>query len=123
MRHVVMFGRWAYCTIPCLMAARLLMSSVTQKRLDWPAVRRGRAENFTLATVAWSPSVEAMGAFASDDPLRVHHLPIDPEFPLELPERVQLQGAGGCRRDPARGPHDSRPTSCVVESHCCCSTN
>jgi hypothetical protein len=59
---------------------------MARKRLDWPAERRGRAKNVTL-TVPWSPSVAAMGAFASGDPLRFRRLPHGLGFRLELPER------------------------------------
>ncbi len=31
-----------------------------------------------------------MARFAGDDPRRIHHLPRDPEFLLELPEAVQI---------------------------------
>lgn len=41
-------------------------------------------------TISWWPSIDAMAAFAGDDPTQVHHLPRDPEFLLELPDHVQV---------------------------------
>lgn len=35
-------------------------------------------------------SVEAMSRFAGDDPQRIHHLPRDAEFLIEMPEGVQV---------------------------------
>lgn len=43
-----------------------------------------------FATISWWPSVKSMAAFTGGDPLQVHRLPRDPEFLLELPERVQV---------------------------------
>lgn len=31
-----------------------------------------------------------MSVFAGDDPTRIRHLPRDPEFLIELPERAQV---------------------------------
>ena len=53
-------------------------------------LREDRGDETEFVTISWWPSVEAMGAFAGDDPTRVHHLPRDPEFLLELPECVQV---------------------------------
>jgi hypothetical protein len=99
-RHVVTFGRWAYRTIPGLRAGLTLTSRMARRHLDWPAVRRGRAKNLTLATAPWSPSVAAMGAFASGDPLRFRRLPHGLGFRLELPERhgTALEGTGATWR-------------------------
>lgn len=30
-----------------------------------------------------------MTAFAGDDPMAIHHLPLDPEFLIELPKSVE----------------------------------
>ena len=53
-------------------------------------LRENRGDVTEFVTVSWWPSIEAMGAFAGDEPMQVHHLPRDPEFLLELPERVQV---------------------------------
>ncbi len=49
--------------------------------------REGESEFFTISY--WE-SIEAMSRFAGDDPRRIHHLPRDPEFLIELPEGVQV---------------------------------
>jgi hypothetical protein len=41
-------------------------------------------------TISYWESLEAMSRFTGGDPAKVHHLPRDPEFLIELPERVQL---------------------------------
>ncbi len=52
-------------------------------REDWD----GETE---FVTISWWESVEAMSRFAGEDPTRIHHLPRDPEFLIELPEGVQV---------------------------------
>ena len=49
-----------------------------------------------------------MSRFAGSDPTRIHHLPRDPEFLIELPERVQILtictshgNTGGSLREPS----------------------
>jgi len=41
-------------------------------------------------TISYWESVEAMSRFAGPDPRRIHHLPRDPEFLIELPTSVQV---------------------------------
>jgi hypothetical protein len=55
-----------------------------------------------LATVSWWPSIEAIGAFASSDPLGVHHMPRNTELLLEKPERVQVLEVGNAIRPSVR---------------------
>jgi len=49
--------------------------------------RRGETEFWT--TSCWE-SIAAMSRFTGDDPARIHHLPRDAEFLIELPSRVQI---------------------------------
>ena len=53
-------------------------------------LREDRADETEFVTISWWESVEAMSRFAGDDPRRIHHLPRDPEFLLELPDFVQV---------------------------------
>ena len=53
-------------------------------------LREDRDDHTEFVTISWWPSVEAMATFAGDDPIQIHHLPRDPEFLLELPDRVQV---------------------------------
>ena len=41
-------------------------------------------------TISYWESVEAMSRFAGKDPRRIHHLPRDAEFLIELPQGVQV---------------------------------
>ena len=41
-------------------------------------------------TISYWESVEAMARFTGGDPTAIHHLPRDPDFLIELPERVQI---------------------------------
>lgn len=43
-----------------------------------------------FVTISYWENVDAMSAFTGGDPTRIHHLPRDAEFLIELPERVQL---------------------------------
>jgi heme-degrading monooxygenase HmoA len=49
---------------------------------------QGEATEF-MAITYWE-SFDTMAAWAGDDPLQVRHLPRDPEFLIEMPERVQV---------------------------------
>jgi heme-degrading monooxygenase HmoA len=53
-------------------------------------LREDRAHESEFVTISYWESVEAMSRFAGTDPTRIHHLPRDPEFLLEQPERVQI---------------------------------
>lgn len=43
-----------------------------------------------FVTISYWDSMESMKAFAGEDPTQIHHLDRDPEFLVELPERVQI---------------------------------
>lgn len=53
-------------------------------------LREDREDESEFVTISWWESVEAMSRFAGEDPMRIHHLPRDPEFLIELPDRVQV---------------------------------
>ena len=57
-----------------------------------------------FVTVSYWESIEAMTGGAGADPRRTHHLERDPEFLVELPERVQiltiLETRGRCASGP-----------------------
>lgn len=53
-------------------------------------LREDRADETEFVTISYWESIEAMAAFTGRDPLEVHHLERDPEFLLELPEKVQI---------------------------------
>jgi heme-degrading monooxygenase HmoA len=53
-------------------------------------LREDRETETEFVTVSYWESMEAMSRFAGSDPTRIHHLPRDHEFLIELPERVQI---------------------------------
>ena len=61
-----------------------------QKALGVQSLRDDRETETEFVTISYWESVEAMSRFAGTDPTRIHHLPRDPEFLIELPERVQI---------------------------------
>jgi hypothetical protein len=60
------------------------------KALGAQMFREDRGAESHFVTISYWESVEAMSAFAGPDPRRIHHLPRDAEFLLELPEGVQV---------------------------------
>jgi heme-degrading monooxygenase HmoA len=46
-------------------------------------------ETVFMALTYWE-SFETMAKWAGDDPLQVRHLPLDPQYLIEMPERVQV---------------------------------
>jgi hypothetical protein len=61
-----------------------------EKALAVQLFREDRATESEFVTISYWESVDAMSVFAGDDPTRIHHLPRDEEFLIELPERVQV---------------------------------
>lgn len=61
-----------------------------EKALAVMQLREDRTEESEFVTVSYWESVEAMSRFAGPDPRRIHHLPRDPEFLIELPDSVQI---------------------------------
>jgi hypothetical protein len=61
-----------------------------EKALGVQQLREDRAEHSEFITISYWESVEAMSRFAGPDPRRIHHLPRDPEFLIELPKSVQV---------------------------------
>ena len=61
-----------------------------EKALAVMQLREDRENETEFVTISFWASVEAMSAFAGKDPRRIHHLPRDPEFLIELPKTVQV---------------------------------
>ncbi|OWJ66049.1 antibiotic biosynthesis monooxygenase family protein [Inquilinus limosus] len=53
-------------------------------------LREDRADETEFVTISYWESVEAMARFTGRDPTAIHHLDRDPEFLIELPDRVQI---------------------------------
>jgi heme-degrading monooxygenase HmoA len=54
------------------------------------SLREDRETESEFVTISYWPSVEAMTRFTGGEPTRIHHLERDPEFLIDLPERVQI---------------------------------
>lgn len=63
---------------------------LVEKALAVQMFREDRESESEFVTISYWESVEAMSRFAGDDPRRIHHLPRDPEYLIELPESVQV---------------------------------
>jgi hypothetical protein len=61
-----------------------------QKALGVQQFREDRETESEFVTVSYWESVEAMARFTGGDPNKIHHLPCDEEFLIELPESVQV---------------------------------
>jgi hypothetical protein len=61
-----------------------------EKALAVERLREDRAGETGFVTISYWESVEAMSRFAGPDPRRIHHLPRDGEFLIELPQSVQV---------------------------------
>jgi hypothetical protein len=61
-----------------------------EKALAVQQLREDRTEDTEFITISYWESMEAMSRFAGPDPRRIHHLPRDKEFLLELPQSVQV---------------------------------
>ncbi|TIP55669.1 MAG: hypothetical protein E5X56_27820 [Mesorhizobium sp.] len=61
-----------------------------EKALGVQLFREDREEETEFVTISFWPDVEAMASFTGGDPHKIHHLPRDEEFLIELPERVTV---------------------------------
>jgi heme-degrading monooxygenase HmoA len=53
-------------------------------------LREDREQETEFVTISYWESIEAMSSFTGTDPTAVHHLDRDPEFLIELPDRIQV---------------------------------
>lgn len=60
------------------------------KAMGVQCLREDRDDETDFVTISYWESVEAMTAFTGGDPTQIHHLDRDPEFLIELPDRVQI---------------------------------
>jgi heme-degrading monooxygenase HmoA len=61
-----------------------------EKAMGVQALREDRADETEFITISYWESVEAMSRFTGGEPTRIHNLERDPEFLIELPQRVQI---------------------------------
>ena len=61
-----------------------------EKALGVQLFREDRENESEFVTISYWENIEAMSRFAGQDPRRIHHLPRDEEFLIELPQAVQV---------------------------------
>jgi len=61
-----------------------------EKALAVELLREDRADETKFVTISYWENVEAMSRFAGPNPRRIHHLPRNAEFLIELPQSVQV---------------------------------
>ena len=61
-----------------------------EKALGVQTFREDRDSENEFITISYWESVEAMARFTGGDPNKIHHLPRDAEFLIELPQSVQV---------------------------------
>ena len=61
-----------------------------EKALGVQLFREDREADSEFVTISYWENIPAMSRFTGGDPQRIHHLPRDPEFPIELPQGVQV---------------------------------
>jgi hypothetical protein len=68
-----------------------------EKAMAVQLLREDRPGETEFITISYWESVDAMSRFAGPDPRRIHHLPRDQEFLIELPDRVQVLEITACK--------------------------
>ncbi len=53
-------------------------------------LREDREAETWFTTISYWADIAAMTAFTKGEPTKVHHLARDPEFLIELPERIEI---------------------------------
>ena len=66
------------------------VTPLLEKALGAQMFREDRETETEFVTISYWESVAAMSRFAGPDPRRIHHLPRDAEFLIELPAGVQV---------------------------------
>ena len=61
-----------------------------QKALGVQCFREDRDIETEFVTISYWESIEAMSRFTGGDPAKIHNLPRDPEFLIEMPKDVQI---------------------------------
>lgn len=53
-------------------------------------LREDRDAETWFTTISYWADIDAMSAFTGGEPSKVHHLARDPEFLIELPDRIEI---------------------------------
>lgn len=63
---------------------------LAERALAVSQFREDHEADSEFITISYWENVEAMSRYAGTDPRKIHHLPRDQEFLLELPDSVQV---------------------------------
>lgn len=74
-----------------------------EKAVGVQTLREDRRDETEFVTISYWESFEAMSRFAGSDPGKIHHLPRDSEFLIEMPESVQILRIYGSYGDTGGG--------------------
>jgi hypothetical protein len=66
------------------------LQPLVERALAVQMFREDRDDESEFVTISWWESVEAMSRFVGDDSRRIHRLPRDEEYLIELPKDVQV---------------------------------
>ena len=61
-----------------------------EKAIGVQALREDGEHETEFMTISYWENIESMSRFTGGDPIKVHHLPRDAEFLIEIPRRVQI---------------------------------
>ncbi len=61
-----------------------------EKALGVQYFREDRETDSEFVTISYWENIDAMSRFAGADPRKIHHLPRDAEFLIEMPDSVQV---------------------------------
>jgi heme-degrading monooxygenase HmoA len=61
-----------------------------EKAMGVQTLREDRGDETEFITISYWENIDAMSRFTGGEPTRIHHLERDPEFLVELPQRVQI---------------------------------
>ena len=64
-----------------------------QKALGVQSFREDRETETEFVTISYWENVEAMSCFTGGDPIKIHHLPRDPEFSSKSPRVFRFYGS------------------------------
>ena len=61
-----------------------------EKALGVQTFREDRGDETEFMTISYWENLDAMSSFTGGDPMKIHHLPRDHEYLIELPKEVQV---------------------------------
>lgn len=87
------------------------LKPLIEKALGVQTLREDRDNETEFVTISYWESIASMSRFTGGDPTRIHHLPRDAEFLIELPERVQVLQIRGAFGDVGGGTSNTQKSN------------